>query len=684
MTERKNDELPSANSQSTHVPSHAVSTSADKECGWTRLTLCQRVFAVCSIIPVIIGSALLTITYTHVKPTPTPSPTTLSIAQHITFSNGFQAMATLASGQEVRGRVERGNLFPDVSGPVAAFYGIRYAEPPVGKLRFQDPQPLRHEENPAESTVFDATHSSVPTCMKAFGKQMIGSEDCLKLDVWVPLDVMPPLHGFPVVVFIPGGGFVQNEYNSGIEIVSTSQSIIYVYVRYRTGPWGFLAHPSLSNQYEPVAHSGTQGFMDQVMALQFVRDNINGFGGDPHKVTLAGQSAGSWSVCLHMISPHSASLFRAAIGESGGCDALELLKTQSEAEQLGMQFADELACPGYGGQQLQCMLNAATETIHNATLALKSVAIWSENWFSPSIDGFAFTDWPAHIFRSGHFNAVPMLTGANYLENWVWTYRNFDYIQTRLQRWYTSPGITREGVQALKHYFQADNPYLNESSIVAQFTPPIPRIHPAQLADAQIEDSWLKCPNRRMARYAEAASRPSYLYVFRAVSNSVKISDRFNASTKFRGGPTHMAELPYAWGVWRKFDFDEPPNASELKLTRTMMQYWTNFIMTMDPSNSTGAASKFVSKLPVVWPRYSTELDNSVQFGDVVIDNNTVWLANNVFQHECGAWDKALPAANHHAMPHCAIGYAPHQTPQGNKCLRKPSISLQVPMSQLF
>ena len=213
------------------------------------------------------------------------------------------------------------------------FAGIPYAAPPVGPLRWQPPAPAAPWQG-----VRDATHAG-PRCLQDPGGDLeLGrhtDEDCLTLNVWTP-----PTNAEhrPVMVWIHGGSFINGSgaiYDS--RWLASRGDIIVVTINYRLGALGFLAHPALG----PPGAVGNYGLADQQAALRWVRDNVAAFGGDPDKVTIAGESAGAVSVCDHLVAPASAGLFRAAIIQSGPCQAQVALP---EAEKVSLDYAAQVGC----------------------------------------------------------------------------------------------------------------------------------------------------------------------------------------------------------------------------------------------------------------------------------------------------------------------------------------------------
>jgi len=217
-------------------------------------------------------------------------------------------------------KVHAGEVQGDMAGAARRFLKIPYAEPPVGDLRWKAPRRaepwsgVRHETNFSESCAQLADQ----------GAPASNNEDCLYLNVWSP---DPAPRKAPVMVWIHGGGNFSG--GAGIPIPAVADSLWYdgqffasrhgvvlVTLNYRLGPLGFFAHPDLAKEGEP---TGNQGLLDQRLALEWVRDNIAAFGGDPGNVTIFGESAGAADVCYHLVSPGSRGLFHRAVSESGGC-----------------------------------------------------------------------------------------------------------------------------------------------------------------------------------------------------------------------------------------------------------------------------------------------------------------------------------------------------------------------------
>ena len=227
------------------------------------------------------------------------------------------------------------------SSGVRMFQGIPFAQPPIGELRWKEPQPVKNWTDVRSTKQFG------PRCMQApifgdMGFRANGmSEDCLYLNVWTP--AKSERERLPVLVYYYGGGFVAgdgSEPRYDGESMAT-KGIVSVTVNYRLGVFGFLAHPELTKE-SPHNASGNYALLDQYAALKWVKENIAAFGGDPNNITIAGESAGSVSVSALMASPLSKDLINGAIGESGSILGTLSAVPRAQAEEGGVKFANSL------------------------------------------------------------------------------------------------------------------------------------------------------------------------------------------------------------------------------------------------------------------------------------------------------------------------------------------------------
>jgi para-nitrobenzyl esterase len=324
----------------------------------------------------------------------------------ITISLLLAVSLEAATAQNVRtaqGTISGGR---DSNSAVTVFKGIPFAAPPVGDLRWRPPQPPPSWQDIRQATEFG------PSCIqvkdgerlpwtKEFMVQNQISEDCLYLNIWTPkIDARAKL---PVVVFIHGGGFTEG--SGAVDVYHggnlASKGIVVVTINYRLGVLGFLAHPELTA--ESAHHvSGNYGLLDQIAALQWINANIREFGGDPHSVTIWGQSAGAFSVAALVATPLAHGLFQRAQADSGlGISSLPILNL-SGAEQKGVEFAEAHHVASI--KELRAL--PAEALVPNSTDRKSGVVR-----MGPNVDGWVLPDTPNNMNINGSDNHVPVITG---------------------------------------------------------------------------------------------------------------------------------------------------------------------------------------------------------------------------------------------------------------------------------
>lgn len=310
------------------------------------------------------------------------------------------------NGFPVQAKVENGTIegLYDTKTGLQYYLGVPFAKPPVGDLRWKAPQALGNWTGVKQTKAFGPRAIQAPVFGDMGFRSNGISEDCLYLNVWSP--AKRNTSGLPVLVYFYGGGFVAGD---GSEprydgAAMAKKGIVVVTVNYRLGLFGFLAHPELSKE-APYKASGNYGLLDQAFALKWVNKNIAAFGGDPKKVTIAGESAGSVSVSAQMASPLSRNLIAGAIGESGsGMGALSAVPL-AEAEKVGADFAKN------AGYTSLAQLRAAS------TRELYEVYTESKRFGFPSvIDGYFLPKAMLEIFQAKEQAQVPLLVGWNSAE----------------------------------------------------------------------------------------------------------------------------------------------------------------------------------------------------------------------------------------------------------------------------
>jgi para-nitrobenzyl esterase len=307
---------------------------------------------------------------------------------------------------------------------VTVFKGIPYAASTAGENRWRPPSQPAHWVEPRLCDTFG------PACPQIGPAQLANmSEDCLSLNVWTPA-ASPHDHKLPVYVWIYGGRFI---FGAASEptfdgAYLASQGIVVVTINYRLGVFGFLAHPELSAESAHGA-SGNYGLLDQLCAMQWVRDNIANFGGDPLNVTLGGQSAGSASVGIHLYSPLSRGFFHRAIVESGMRHPQDPLisalapsyRTKEKAETQGQAYVAEK-----GVKTIAQLRQVPVEHLLIGNNRNDETMWGNPPFFRPCIDGYIFPRSYSSTLAGGSQADVPVLTGHNRDEGGTYSDPRFD------------------------------------------------------------------------------------------------------------------------------------------------------------------------------------------------------------------------------------------------------------------
>jgi para-nitrobenzyl esterase len=307
------------------------------------------------------------------------------------------------TGPVPRAKTKYGELEGVYASGISVFKGVPFAAPPIGQYRWREPQPVQPWTGVRKANQFGPRAMQLPIFGDMNFRSNGVSEDCLYLNIWTPN--ASNAAKLPVLVYFYGGGFMAGD---GSEPRYDGESmarngIVTITVNYRLGVFGFLAHPELTKE-SPFHASGNYGLLDQSAALQWVQQNIAAFGGDPKRITVAGESAGSWSVSAQMASPLSRNIIAGAIAESGALLGGKTA-TLAEAEKAGVKWAD--------GIQKKSL--AELRTMGEKEL-LKSAATAGFGAFPVCVDGHFFPQSPQDIFKQGQQAKVPLLAGWNSLE----------------------------------------------------------------------------------------------------------------------------------------------------------------------------------------------------------------------------------------------------------------------------
>ncbi len=450
---------------------------------------------------------------------------------------------------------------------VYSFKGIPFAAPPVGDLRWKEPQPVKNWEGVRAAKDFGPRAMQPPIFGDMNFRSNGMSEDCLYLNVWTP----NTKGKLPVLVYFYGGGFVAGD---GSEPRYDGESmaekgIVALTVNYRLGVFGFFAHPELTKESSHHS-SGNYGLMDQAAAIQWVKKNISAFGGDPDKITIAGESAGSISVSAQMISPLSKNLIAGAIGESGSLLGALPPVPLSQAEQNSVQFAKSIGA------------NSLTELrALNADSLLNASTKYGPFRFSMTIDGYFIPKDPLAIYQSGEEAHVPLLVG--------WNSQEMDY---RAIMGNEKP--TKENFENTVRKLYGDK----ATAVLKAY---------AVNSDADAEQAATELAGARFIAFStwrwaqlqtKTGGKPVYRYYYSRPRPAMR-SEMGNAVPGLAGGvqkgnnnapklpaakgAVHSAEIEYAMGnlssnkvyAW---------TADDHKVSKIMQEYFANFIKKGDPN----------------------------------------------------------------------------------------------------
>jgi para-nitrobenzyl esterase len=451
-------------------------------------------------------------------------------------------------------------------GKVQIFKGIPYAAPPVGALRWKEPQPVPAWQGVKKTTEFGARCMQGNVYDDMVFRDAAPSEDCLYLNVWTPKT--SPEAKLPVMVWIHGGGFqagATSEPRQDGEHLA-HKGVVVVSMNYRLGIFGFFSHPELTEE-SPHHASGNYGLLDQAAALQWVRKNIAAFGGDPENVTIFGESAGSFSVSALMASPVSKGLIHRAIGESGAFFGRTLpAKPLSESEQDGAKFGASI-----GDDSLEKLRAMTSKETLDAVFRNKDAFR-----FGPNIDGYFFPKSPAEIYAKGNEAHIALLAGWNHDEG---NYHIF----------FGADAPTKE------NYSKKINQMFGDKAAE------VPKLFPAE-TDEQVKTSADLLSTANFIGYgtwkwielqAKLDAVPIYRYEFDQSPPSEPAAP--GAPPQESRGAYHSAEIEFVFGMldskklpWRPEDY---------QLSEQMGSYWTNFAKTGNPN---GAG------LPQ-WPQYGAK-----------------------------------------------------------------------------
>ena len=500
-------------------------------------------------------------------------------------------------------RIQRGTLIHlsdgDVQGSVneqtRQFLGIPFAAPPVGALRWRPPQPPAPWQNVLQATAYAGSCAQLASLQGPAS----ANEDCLYLNVWTPEPA--PRKPLPVMVWFHGGGNQQGSAGDpvpfpgvpgnfyGAHVLAQERNVVVVTINYRLNVFGFFAHAALAGEDADHPYAGNQGLLDQRAALEWVQANIAAFGGNPKRVTIFGESAGSQDTCLQVASPGSKKLFHRAISESGGCTTRQPTAAQGAA--TAATFTTSAGC-GAASDQLACLRAQSPSALLAILEQASTPGSFVPNFdFGPVVDGGFLPDQARTLFDSGRYSKVPYILGSNTDEGTLFFLAG-------------APVTTEAGYLAA---LQARYGALADD--VAAVYPASSFPTPQDALERAFGDQILVCSTYDTARRAAAGGARTYLYNF-ARAIPIAILQALGL------GAFHGAEIVYVFGSIT------PPTADDAALGETIRSYWTRFARSGDPNG----------KGTVKWRRFKDKTDRRLNL-DVTPSELTGFR-----RHECEFW----------------------------------------------
>ena len=479
-------------------------------------------------------------------------------------STHIEQVTVQAAAGSIQGRVKNDALL---------FAGIPYAQAPVESLRFRPPQPLAKFSEPYPALKFSPAAPQIPSGGMTESAPVRWSEDCLYLNISAPLAVLEDgdAGGRAVMVWIHGGGYTSGQgaipwYNGNR--FAKNNDIVVVSINYRLGALGFV---DLTHLGEEFATSNINGTLDQIAALQWVQDNIAAFGGDPSRVTIAGESAGGFSVATLMACPSAEGLFQQAIPQSGACHHTlprEASKKVTEhfLGELGLRSAVEIEAAS--ADDILIAQRATSAYFAQGAGQVNSLGV-AVSPFYPVHGNATLPDDPLTAACNGASSTVRVLTGSNKDETTLWS--TGETSREKLER-------TVAGYQAV------------EALAVYQRTRPEASSH--DLLVALTTDHMFRIPAIRLAEARQEAA-PTFMY-------------QFNWRSRALNGvlaATHSLEIPFAFNNLDQagVDFFLGPGPSPQALADTMHKAWCDFIKTGEPG----------------WPAYDSDTRATMFFDDI-------------------------------------------------------------------
>jgi para-nitrobenzyl esterase len=487
-----------------------------------------------------------------------------------------------------------GGAVRGVAGPGGyTFRGLPYAAPPTGDLRWRPPQPSTDWDGVRDATRFAP---SCPQPASPFAPPAPFSENCLYLNVSTPT-----LHrgaDRPVLVWIHGGGFTEDASRNYDGSQLAAEGIVVVTINYRLGALGFLAHPALASR--PGGPAGNYGLMDQQAALRWVQRNIARVGGDPHNVTIAGQSAGGVAVLAQLVSPTARGLFQRAIVQSGAFALTQ--QSRADADAAGEAFAAKAGCED---QTAHCLrqLPVAALVSNFPGAAIPGV-----------IDGAVLRESIGTALAARRFARVPILNGINHNEELIFTAGLHVAVSGGAFVLVPTEPVTPDTYQPDIAAVLGVSP--NRAAAIAAEYPLGAYPAPDVAFSTLVSDANFACPALQVDRWTSERV-PTFAYQF----NDDNAPQRLTPPGALPPIATHSAELQYLFNQ-PNTPFPGTLNADQQALAASMRTAWANFAARGDPSS--GA---------LAWPT----VDDSAQVMSLVPPQPQVETGFSAIHH-CAFW----------------------------------------------
>ncbi|MCT7376674.1 carboxylesterase/lipase family protein [Chelativorans salis] len=475
------------------------------------------------------------------------------------------------------------------TGGLDIYQGIPYAEAPVGDLRWAPPQPKAPFTEPFEATDPGNECVQFATFWRP-DRPASWTEDCLSLTVYVPPDRE---NNLPVFVGYHGGGSVNGAKTDWHPRELALAGSVVVTANYRLGAMGYLALDLLNAESKDGQSSGNYGDLDKVQVLRWVKENISAFGGDPNRVTIAGQSAGARGVCFLLASPEAAGLFHGAVMQSG-----RECPSTSNADQVeaGNKFVGSIGCAD-AEDTLACLREKSPAEVLTAQAD-------SELGFPTTYGGYALPKPPLEAFRSGEFNRVPVIIGNTRNETRVFIYEGND-----LQK----QPVTLEKYESTVRERMGDK----ADAVLAAYKESAATAPGMAQGDFDTDQRYICGTHKAVDALGEWT--PTFAYEF--ADETAPIRSYASVPPSFDLGVPHSAELPYLWGE------DTVPNgltAEQQKLAELMRAHW---ISLTDPQG-------MAATVKAEWPAYTPDGRQRIVFsagGETSIVPEDQYLAD----HNC-------------------------------------------------